>query len=160
RLFEKVDPIAAQAASASYHSLYQRLAQEMKYPEIQHASTHAYAQRIVECYPFHPRLLDTAQDRLSAMQDFQKSRGVLRLFARILRDLWERQEDRELVSAGDIAWSSARIQADLLQRLQRDRFQAAVQADIEKHAQELDGETKRGIHVRAASALLLESLPL
>ena len=160
RLFEKVDATAAQAASASYHSLYQRLAQEHKDPEIQHALTQAYAKRIVECYPFHPRLLDTAQERLSAMQDFQKSRGVLRLFARILRDLCDRKEDRELVSAGDIDWSSERIKADLLQRLQRDRFQAAVQADIEKHAQELDGETKRGIHVRVASALLLESLPL
>jgi hypothetical protein len=160
RLFEKVDGTAAQAASASYHSLYQRLAQENKDPEFQTASTQAYAKRIVECYPFHPRLLDTAQERLSAMQDFQKSRGVLRLFARILRDLYDRKEDRELVSAGDIDWSSERIKADLLQRLQRDGFQAAVQADIEKHAQELDGETVRGIHVRAASALLLESLPL
>jgi hypothetical protein len=33
RLFEKVDPTAAQTASASYHSLYQRLAQEHKDPE-------------------------------------------------------------------------------------------------------------------------------
>ena len=160
RLFEKVDPTAAQSASASYHSLYQRLAQEMKDPEIQQASTQAYAKRIVECYPFHPRLLDTAQERLSAMQDFQKSRGVLRLFARILRDLHDRKEDRDLVSAGDIDWSSERIKADLLQRLQRDRFDAAVKADIEKHAQDLDGETKRGVHVRVASALLLESLPM
>jgi len=91
RLFEKVDATAAQAASASYHSLYQRLAQEQKDPEIQNASTQAYAKRIVDCYPFHPRLLDTAQERLSAMQDFQKSRGVLRLFARILRDLYDRK---------------------------------------------------------------------
>jgi hypothetical protein len=160
RLFEKVDVTEAQKASASFHSLYQRLAQDHKEPEIQTASTQAYAQRIVQCYPFHPRLLDTAQERLAAMADFQKSRGVLRLFARILRDLHDRQEDLELVSAGDINWSSERIKADLLQRLQRDRFQAAIQADIEKHAQELDGEAKRGIHVRAASALLLESLPL
>ncbi|MCW5977270.1 MAG: DUF499 domain-containing protein [Bryobacteraceae bacterium] len=160
RLFEKVDPVAAQSASASYHSLYRRVGQEMKDPEIQQASTQAYAKRIVECYPFHPRLLDTAQERLSAMQDFQKSRGVLRLFARILRDLHDRKEDRDLVSAGDIDWSSERIRADLLQRLQRDRFDAAVKADIEKHAQELDGETRRGIHVRVASALLLESLPM
>lgn len=160
RLFERVDPTAAQAASASYHSLYHRLAQEHKDPEIQTASTQGYAKRIVDCYPFHPRLLDTAQERLSAMQDFQKSRGVLRLFARILRDLHERKDDCELVSAGDIDWSSERIKADLLQRLQRDRFEAAIRADIEKHAQELDGEMKRGIHVRVASALLLESLPL
>lgn len=160
RLFQNINTTEAQKASASYHSLYQRLAQDHKDPEIQHASTQSYAQRIVQCYPFHPRLLDTAQERLAAMPDFQKSRGVLRMFARILRDLEERKEDLELISAGDINWSSERIKADLLQRLQRERFQAAVQADIEKHAQELDGDTVRGVHVRTASALLLESLPL
>jgi hypothetical protein len=43
----------------------------------------------LKCYPFHPRLLVTATDRLGALGDFQKSRGVLRLFARIIRDVWE-----------------------------------------------------------------------
>src|ERR1019366_8973851 len=37
RLFEKVDGTAAQAASASYHSLYQRIAQEHNDPEFQTA---------------------------------------------------------------------------------------------------------------------------
>jgi len=160
RLFERVDPAAAQAASAAYHTLYERLAQEQQTAEFKAAATPNYAQRIVECYPFHPRLLDTAQDRLAAMHDFQQSRGVLRLFARIIRDVWERGDDEDLITAGEIDWSSQRIQADLLQRLQRDRFKAAVSADVEKHAAELDGGEQRGIHTRVASALLLESLPL
>jgi len=160
RLFEKVDPAAAQGASAAYHTLYERLAEEDGSSVYRTAASADYAQRIVECYPFHPRLLDTAQGRLSAMADFQQSRGVLRLFARIIRDLWERKEDVELVTAGEIDWTSPRIQADLLRRLQRDRFKAAVQADVEGHARELDGEDPRGIHTRVASALLLESLPL
>jgi hypothetical protein len=57
-------------------------------------------------------------------------------------------------------WSSDRIQADLLQRLNRDNFKAAVSADIQKHAVELDEGERRGIHVRVASALLLESVPM
>ncbi len=160
RLFEDVDSTAAQAASATHFNLYQRVLRET--PEIlpSHAGTSSYAARIVECYPFHPRLLDTAQDRLGALQDFQKGRGVLRLFARILRDVWESKQDLELITAGDIDWSSSRIQADLLQRLNRDNFKAAVSADIEKHARELDGGAIQGIHQRVASALLLESLPL
>jgi len=160
RLFQKVDPAGAQKASAAYHTLFERLAQEDGNPLYQTAASAEYAQRIVESYPFHPRLLDTAQDRLSAMADFQQSRGVLRLFARILRDVWERGEDVELITAGEVDWGSPRIQGDLLRRLQRDRFKAAVTADIEKHAAELDGEMRRGIHTRVASALLLESLPL
>ena len=160
RLFERVDKTAAEAASAEYRRLYQRLADETGNPLFKKAATAEYAQRIVECYPFHPRLLDTARDRLSAMSDFQRSRGVLRLFTRILRDISERKEELDLISAGDINWSNPSIQAELLHRLQRDGFRAAVSADIEKHAQELDGGGHRGIHTRVASALLLESLPL
>jgi predicted AAA+ superfamily ATPase len=54
-----------------------------------------YAKEIVQCYPFHPRLLATATDRLGALGEFQKSRGVLRLFARIIRDIWESKSDLE-----------------------------------------------------------------
>jgi len=154
-----VDHGVAQSASATYHALYERVAADHSDLVPANATSPEYAKRLVECYPFHPRLLDTARDRLGALEDFQKSRGVLRLFARILRDVWKRDEDLELITAGDVDWSSTRIRGDLLQRLNRDNFAAAVSADTEGHATELDGG-KRGIHRRVASALLLESLPL
>lgn len=159
RLFESVDPKAAQMASASYADLYDHVS---KIPNLlpKEASDPEYAKRLVECYPFHPRLLDSAQDRLGALSEFNKSRGVLRLFARIIRDVWERNEDIELVTAGDIDWTSPRIQADLLDRLDRQNFRAAVNADVDGHAGELDGDVQRGVHRRVASALLLESIPL
>lgn len=160
RLFEKIQDGAAQKASATYLSLYQRVAEEHPGSIPPSAASATYARRILECYPFHPRLLDTAQDRLGSLQDFQKSRGVLRLFARILRDVWEGEDDPELISAGEIDWASSRIQSDLLSRLNRDQFKAAVSADVDRHAGELDGDARRGIYRRAASALLLESLPL
>ena len=119
----------------------------------------AYAQRILHSYPFHPRLLDTVEGKLGAMSDFQKSRGILRLFARIVRDIWEQGQDLDLIGAGEINWASGSIQGDLIQRLNRDRFRAAITADIEQHATQLDGQGQ-GIHRRVASALLLESLPL
>jgi hypothetical protein len=160
RLFERVDQGAAEAASATYHALYERVAGDHSELMPTAATSPEYAKRLVECYPFHPRLLDTARDRLGALEDFQKSRGVLRLFARILRDVWQRGEDVELITAGDLDWSSTRIRGDLLQRLNRDNFAAAVSADIEGHATELDGGSQRGMHRQVASALLLESLPM
>jgi len=83
---------------------------------------------------------------------------VLRLFARILRDAWESQIDVPLITAGDIDWSSSRIQGDLLHRLNKDRFAAAVDADVRHHAGQLDETYATDIHRRVASALLLESL--
>jgi len=159
RLFEKIDPTAAAKASAAYHQLYERVREA--HPDLLPASAISadYAKRIQECYPFHPRLIDTAKERLGPLPEFQRSRGVLRLFARIIRDIWENQRPLELVTAGDINWASPAICADLLQRLRREQFSAAVQADIEGHALDLDDRKPGGIHCRVASALLLESLP-
>jgi len=160
RLFEKVDTPTAQSASKIYHDLYDRIHQENPGTIPASAVGPEYAKRIVQCYPFHPRLVETAQGRLGALQEFNKSRGTLRLFARILRSIWEAKEDLELIAAGDIDFSSDRIQADLLHRLNKDSFMAAVSSDIEKKAVALDGGKPRGIHVRVASALLLESIPM
>lgn len=181
RLFEKIDPEAAQAISATYKALYERVARDPDTANLlpKNALDKEFIQRFVVCYPFHPRLIETAQNRLSTMPDYQRGRGTLRLFARLIRDVWERAQDIELIDAGDVDWSSDRIQADLLQRLNRDKFKAVVDADIRQHAAELDGTTagaaeatsaeaiaaqaepiKRGHHTRVASALLLESLPM
>lgn len=158
RLFESIEPPAAEATAKAYRALYARVADEHPGQIPAGAGTDEYARRILDSYPFHPRLLDTARDRLGALADFQRSRGVLRLFARIIRDVWERGEDVDLITAGDIDFASNRIRSDLLQRLNKEQFDAAVSADVIAHAGELDNG-KRGIHTRVASALMVESLP-
>ena len=159
RLFEQVKPEAAKA-SADYYSLYQRVAGDHPTLIPEAARSKEYADSIRVSYPFHPRLMDTAENRLRVMPDYNLSRGTLRLFARMVRDLWDDPDrDPELITAGDIDWLSPRIQTDLLNRLDREKFKAAVGADIEGHARDLDGG-KWGVHRRVASALLLESLPL
>jgi len=73
RLFERVEHAAAEQASAQYHATYRRLREEEPGLLPADAATAEYAARIVRCYPFHPRLLDTAQGRLGALQDFKTS---------------------------------------------------------------------------------------
>jgi hypothetical protein len=153
-----VDVNASADAAKAYQALYTRVAEEHPGSLPANARTEEYAQRIADSYPFHPRLLDTAKDRLGALADFQRSRGVLRLFARIIRDVWQRNNDVDLITAGEVDFSSTRIRSDLLQRLNKEQFEAAVSADVIAHAGELDSG-KRGIHTRVASALMVESLP-
>jgi Protein of unknown function (DUF499) len=160
RLFEQVKPDASAKASADYFSLYHRVAEDHPTLVPEAARTKDYADTIRDTYPLHPRLMDTAENRLRVMPDYNLSRGTLRLFARMVRDLWDDpSRDPELITAGDIDWSSPRIQTDLLNRLDREKFKAAVGADVEGHARDLDAG-KWGVHRRVASALLLESLPL
>ena len=158
RLFEAVDRLAAESAANTYRALYDRVRTE--HPDVLPENAIAEAERIKTTYPFHPRLLQTARDRLGAIQDFQRSRGTLRLFARIIRDIWTRQQDLELINEGDVNWSDAQLQADLLDRLGREPFKAAVSSDVEGHAARLDEQFSTDVHRRVASALLLESLQL
>ena len=158
RLFERRDEAAAHTASAEYSDAYRRIAGERPDLLPPGVTGKEYAESLVTCYPFHPRLLETAKERLGAIQDFQKSRGVLRLFARIIRDVWESRANVPLITAGDLDWSSERIRADLLHRLNKDVFAAPADADVCRHAVELDEKHSTDIHRRVASALLLESL--
>ena len=161
RLFSSIDAEAADQTAQDYMGLYRRVRTD--HPDLipQGAAAPQYTDELRTSFPFHPRLMISARDRLGALEDFQKSRGVLRLFARIIRNVWERNEDIDLITAGEVDFSDKRIRGDLLDRLNRDRFSAAVSADVEAHASELDGEnTPRGIHTRVASAILLESLPM
>ncbi|AKC83089.1 hypothetical protein IMCC26134_10435 [Verrucomicrobia bacterium IMCC26134] len=161
RLFGSVDQAAAQSTAQIYSDLYVRVAAAdsrlLPTGGATPPTSPGYKKLIADCYPFHPRLLKTAEERLGAMDSFQKSRGVLRLFARIIRDVWNQKADCDLISAGEVNWSDKDIKSDLLERLQRDRFTSSIKADIEGHALDIDGG-KRGVHTRAASALLLESL--
>ena len=159
RLFEGISAAAAGKASADYHALYERVADNLPGLMPKYALTIEYAERLRSCYPLHPRLLDTAENRLRVLPDYNLSRGTLRLFARLIRDLWDSGEDPEVITAGEIDWASTRMQGDLLQRLDREKFRAAVAADVQHHASELDAGP-HGVHRRAATALLLESLPL
>jgi hypothetical protein len=159
RLLHTTTSEAAQTASAAYHSLYTRLVTDSGGVVPLDVAKPDYAKRIVKSYPFHPRLLRTTTDRLQSLPAFQRSRGVLRLFARVLRGVWEAQRDVELITAGDIDWTSQGIQSDLLSRLDRLQFRAAIDADVKAHAAELDGGPA-GIHRRVASAILLESITL
>lgn len=158
RLFEKIDSGSAKTAAEQYHNLYARIAEQNSKLLPDNIASEDIQKNIEECYPFHPRLIETAKERLGPLPEFQRSRGVLRLFARIVRDIWDQKVDLDLITAGDINWGSDRIRSDLLQRLRREQFGSAVDADIEGHARKLDGGNK-GIHYRVASALLLESLP-
>ncbi len=55
-----------------------------------------YEQRIKSGYPIHPELFDRLFTDWSSIEKFQRTRGVLRLMAAIIHELWV-QQDRSLL---------------------------------------------------------------
>jgi hypothetical protein len=48
-------------------------------------------EKILKSYPFHPELIDVFRIRWASHHGFQRTRGVLRLLASLVSDLWRRQ---------------------------------------------------------------------
>ena len=161
RLFERIDPAAAAEAASAYGDTYDRVRADHPHLIPAEAVPATYRAEIAAAYPFHPRLLRTVRERLQAIPSFQRSRGTLRLFARIVKQVWQGDRDVSIITAGDLDLAVSSTRAELLDRLQRTAFVPAVEADLFGHAPELDARFATGdTHTRVARALLLESLQI
>jgi len=164
RLFEHIDMEEASRVADAYLEMYKSHPDEI--PDGYAKSE--YRDRIVQSYPFHPSLLDAFYQRWGSHPDFQRTRGVLRLMASIVGDLWRHKGSstvtQPLIQPNDIPWLLDAPQAQLT-RLWGAGFQSVVAMDISgqmSNAQRFDqgreGDYQRE-HVAegVASAILLGS---
>ncbi|MDD3579028.1 MAG: DUF499 domain-containing protein, partial [Candidatus Cloacimonetes bacterium] len=47
-----------------------------------------YYQRMLQAYPIHPEIFDRLYDDWSSLESFQRTRGVLKLMAKVIHKLW------------------------------------------------------------------------
>ncbi len=97
------------------------------------AAKTTYRDLIERAYPFHPLLIDALYTRWGSHPDFQRTRGVLRLLASIVGDLWKRRqgntETQHLIQPCHIRWSVDALQAALT-RFWGPAYQSVAAADI------------------------------
>lgn len=130
RLFENLGDatVHAQVADA-FMKLYQSHKNEVP-PE---AAKAAYRDRILAAYPFHPSLIDTLYLRWGSHNDFQRTRGVLRLLASIVGDLWKERETTKqtqpLIQPCHVRWTIDALRAALT-RLWGATYDSVVAADV------------------------------
>lgn len=168
RLFESLstpeEPDYPAQVAKMYQSLYTAHAGEVP----TEASKTTYREQIEQAYPFHPLLIDALYTRWGSHPDFQRTRGVLRLLASIVGDLWQRREGntetQHLIQPCHIRWSIDAMQAALT-RLWGPAYQSVVAADIlgEKSNARILDEERGGDYRRErigeglAAAILLGS---
>ena len=93
RLFKEVDvSAAAPTAEAYFGALQKAVERDTELPtEVQQA---AYLQRLEAAYPFHPSFIEVLDGKLATIPNFQRTRGALRLVARVIRSMWEQEAER------------------------------------------------------------------
>ncbi|MDE0357070.1 MAG: DUF499 domain-containing protein [Gammaproteobacteria bacterium] len=169
RLFERFDDSAAAAAAAGYRACYAELAERgVDIPERLLRADHH--EEMLKNYPFHPDLFTVLTLKTATIPQFQKTRGALRLLARMIRGLWEsRSPDVWTIAPFHVDLRDEAVLNDLTSRLGRPEFRAVVQADIASgrsgnpaHAEKLDerwaAEGKPPYGRRLATSIFVHSL--
>ena len=90
RLFARVDHRAAGETAQAFAKFYGELiSHDVELPG--RAARSEYTAEIAQDYPFHPELLTVLNRKTSTIPNFQKTRGALRILARVVRCLWDKR---------------------------------------------------------------------
>lgn len=61
-----------------------------------------YYQRLVNAYPIHPEVFDRLYEDWSSLDNFQRTRGVLKLMAKVIHRLWKDGNNDLLIMPGSL----------------------------------------------------------
>jgi hypothetical protein len=130
RLFD-TDPaqmeVQARAVAQAYWDYYR--AHPGDFP--QEAQSPEYRDLMIRAYPFHPALIETLRDRWGSISGFQRTRGVLRLLALVIGDLYRRQHAAPLIQPAHICLDDGEIRAELLEYVDnKGGYESAIFSDI------------------------------
>ena len=125
-----------------------------------------YEKRIIAAYPIHPEVFERLYADWSTLQSFQRTRGVLRLMASVIHNLWEKDDRNPLILPSDISLDDPRVQAELTRYL-TENWVPVIVSDIDgtnSVPHRLDAEVPnlgkhRACH-RVARSIYLGSAPL
>lgn len=168
RLFESITPDNDQDYPNKVAQIYQDMYSNHAGEVPSDSAKNTYREYIARSYPFHPLLIDTFYTRWGSHPDFQRTRGVLRLLASIVGDLWKRRqgntETQHLIQPCHVHWNIDALQAALT-RFWGPAYQSVAAADIigERSNAGMFDEERGGDYQREnigrslASAILLGS---
>lgn len=132
RLFQPITDFPARdAVCRSFSELYQ--SNRAEFPsECREAS---YEERLRSAYPIHPEFFDRLYEDWSTLDRFQRTRGVLRLMAALIHELWERNDSSLLVMPGLVPIDSTAVRFEITRYLP-EGWGAVLDKDV-------DGPTSR-----------------
>ena len=126
RLFVSIDRKAAELTADEYMQMYRRNSESL--PD--EASTEGFRDRMVASYPFHPTLVDFLNHKLAVAENFQGTRGVLRVLSLAVRTLWQKRQHVPMIHACHLDLRSDRVVNEILGRTGSSDLMFVLNADI------------------------------
>ncbi len=96
----------------------------------QGCSDEDYRRKLEKAYPIHPELFDQLYTSWGSLEKFQRTRGVLRLMAQAIHELWMSGDPSVMIMPGSVAVSSPRVEPELLHYLDVS-WQAIIAGDVD-----------------------------
>ncbi len=164
RLFQPIDGelLADRDATArALGELYRRQAAEFPVE----CREPAYEERVRRAYPFHPELFARLYEDWSALERFQRTRGVLRLLASVVYALWSGQDRSPVILPGGVPLADVKVAQELTRNLE-DNWKPILEAEVDGAGslpRAIDDQYKNlgryGAATRAARTVFLGSAP-
>jgi predicted AAA+ superfamily ATPase len=96
----------------------------------QGCSDEDYRRKLEKAYPIHPELFDQLYTSWGSLEKFQRTRGVLRLMAQVIHELWMGNDPSVMIMPGSVAISTARVEPELLHYLDAS-WQSIIAGDVD-----------------------------
>ena len=89
-----------------------------------------YRDRMVSCYPIHPEVFDRLYEDWATLERFQRTRGVLRLMATVIHELWMGQDPSPMIMPGSFPLDVPGVRDELTRYLD-DNWNAVVDSEVD-----------------------------
>nr|CBH38392.1 conserved hypothetical protein [uncultured archaeon] len=146
RLFANIkDPEMRDSIIMNYFELYQKDKDELPAK----ARDLDYKRKMELAYPFHPEVIDILYEKWGTYASFQRTRGVLRLLANVIEDLYNKEKHIDMILPSDIGLESASVRHEFLHHIGSE-YESIIGSDISGHEAKsisLDKENKGWKHL-------------
>jgi len=126
RLFDNFgDEKTRKDVAQAYFDLYQKLGTDAP-SEVKEIG---YRERIERAYPFHPELIDVLYERWGSYPTFQRTRGVLRLLAEVVADLYKNKALSPLIQSSLVNLENQAIRREFIKHIGNE-YDSVISSDV------------------------------
>ncbi len=162
RLFSSInDKLAAESVCRAFADYY--TANSEDFPRETQESR--YFDRLMHAYPIHPEVFDRLYEDWSSLDNFQRTRGVLKLMAKVIHRLWQDNDKDPLIMPGSFPLQDADTRNEVIYYLPQG-WDPVVERDVDGERAETTEIENRDPRLgsvqacrRSARAIFLGSAP-
>jgi len=162
RLFTSInDKLAAESVCRAFADYY--TANSENFPRETQESR--YFDRLMHAYPIHPEVFDRLYEDWSSLDNFQRTRGVLKLMAKVIHRLWKDNDKDPLIMPGSFPLQDADTRNEVIYYLPQG-WDPVVERDVDGERAETTDIENRDTRLgsvqacrRSARAIFLGSAP-